>query len=141
MDTDLYADYATTVNAVIAFNPVTDICQPDFPTTANQGQADSPEGMEIGHQDVYENLARAKQLTCANYVHENLQIPPVLLMHGTADDTVSYHQSIRLYKKLVETKKDATLYIIEGAKHGDVAYYTDDNLARVIAFVRQNLRK
>lgn len=35
LDTDLFADSATTVNAVVAFNPVTDICQPDFPTTAN----------------------------------------------------------------------------------------------------------
>ncbi|MCP0887549.1 alpha/beta hydrolase [Ligilactobacillus sp. WILCCON 0076] len=141
LDSDLYSEYSAEVNAVVAFNPVTDICQPDFPTTPNQGKADSPEGMEIGNKDVYENPTLSEKLICTNYISEKVSIPPVLLMHGAADDTVSYNQSIRLYKKLLETRKDATFYVIEGAKHGDVAYYTDENLDRVEAFIRGNLRK
>lgn len=54
-DSGLYHNYVNTVSGVVAFNPVTDICQAEFPTTANQGQADSPEGLEIGHKNVYEN--------------------------------------------------------------------------------------
>ena len=107
----------------------------------NQGKADSPEGMEIGNKDVYENPALSAKLICTNYINENSSIPPVLLMHGTADDTVSYNQSIRLYKKLLETGKDASFYVIKGAKHGDVAYYTDENLKRVEEFIRKNIRK
>ena len=119
MDTDVYKEYSCKVNAVVDLYGVSCVkIKEDFPTTPNQGEPDSPEGLEIGSTNVYEHPELSDQITCMNYVKKELPSPPVLMMHGIADDTVAPNQSIQLYKKLKEEEKDATFYLVEGADHG-----------------------
>lgn len=139
-DTDVYGEYSCKVKAIVDFYGVTDVRQKeDFPTTLNQGEPDSPEGMLIGRKDVYENPDLSIPITCANYVREDVACPPILIMHGQADDTVSYRQSVRLYKKLLEEQKDVTFYVIENATHGDNAFWTSQNLDIVEEFLKKHL--
>jgi acetyl esterase/lipase len=42
---------------------------------------------------------------------------PVLLIHGTADEVVSYRESVRMHEALVAAGKPAELLLIEGAPH------------------------
>ena len=49
------------------------------------------------------------------------------MMHGLADDLVAPEQSIRLYKKLREEDKEVEFYLVENAKHGDPAFWTEKN--------------
>ena len=103
MDTEIYSGVSCSVKAIVDLYGVTDICQKtDFPTTPNQGEPDSPEGMLIGGNNVYEHPELSDPVIISNYVKEEKEIPPILMMHGTADDTVSCDQSIRLYKKFLE---------------------------------------
>lgn len=43
-------------------------------------------GMLIGKKNVYEYLELSNAVTCMNYVNKETEIPPVLMMHGLADD-------------------------------------------------------
>ena len=54
MDTDVYKEYSCKVNAVVDLYGVSCVkIREDFPTTPNQGEPDSPEGLEIGSKNVY----------------------------------------------------------------------------------------
>ncbi len=138
LDTDVYGEFSCGVKAVVDFYGVTDVRQKeDFPTTLNQGEPDSPEGRLIGEKNVYEHPELSVPITCAGYVRKEAEIPPILIMHGTGDDTVSWRQSVRLYKKLREEEKDVTFYVIEGATHGDNAFWTTENLDIVEKFIKK----
>ena len=127
------------MKAIVDLYGVTDICQKeDFPTTANQGQPDSPEGMLIGGKDVYEYPELSQPTIITNYVKADKKIPPVLMMHGTDDDMVSCNQSIRLYKKFLEEGKDVTFYLVKNAGHGDIAFWTEKNMDIIDAFIRRH---
>ena len=43
-------------------------------------------GMLIGKKNVYEYPELSNAVTCMNYVNKETEIPPVLMMHGLADD-------------------------------------------------------
>lgn len=69
MDTDVYGEYSCKVNAIVDFYGVTCVqIKEDFPTTLNQGEPDSPEGMLIGKKNVYEYPELSNAVTCMNYV-------------------------------------------------------------------------
>jgi dipeptidyl aminopeptidase/acylaminoacyl peptidase len=42
---------------------------------------------------------------------------PVLLVHGTADQVVSYRQSVRMHEVLMAAGKPAELLLLDGAPH------------------------
>lgn len=140
MDTDVYGEYSCKVKAVVDFYGVTDVrVKEDFPTTLNQGEPDSPEGMLIGGRDVYENPHLSDPIACAGYVSAEKEIPPILIMHGEADDMVSCRQSIRLYKKLLEEGKEVAFYLVKNAAHGDIAFWTEDKMDIVEKFIRSHM--
>lgn len=90
---------------------MTDVCQKeDFPTTLNQGEPDSPEGKLIGGNNVYEHPELSVPVTCANYVEKATPIPPILMMHGTGDDTVSETERTSLQKTSRRRKRRYILY-------------------------------
>lgn len=136
MDTDVYGEYSCKVKAIVDFYGVSCVqIKEDFPTTPNQGEPDSPEGMLIGRKNVYEHPKLSDPVTCMNYVKKDVPIPPVLMMHGLADDLVAPEQSIRLYKKLREEEKEVEFYLVENAKHGDPAFWTEKNMDVVEQFI------
>lgn len=138
MDTESYSGASCSVKAIVDLYGVTDICQKtDFPTTPNQGEPDSPEGMLIGGNNVYEHPELSGPVIISNYVKAEKEIPPILMMHGTADDTVSCDQSIRLYKKFLEEGKNVTFYLVENAGHGDIAFWTEKNMDIIDGFIRK----
>ena len=140
MDTDVYGEYSCKVNAIVDFYGVTCVqIKEDFPTTLNQGEPDSPEGMLIGKKNVYEYPELSNAVTCMNYVKKETEIPPVLMMHGLADDLVAPEQSIRLYKKLREEDKEVEFYLVENAKHGDPAFWTEKNMDIVEKFLKAHM--
>lgn len=138
MDTDVYGEYSCKVTAIVDFYGVSCVqIKEDFPTTLNQGEPDSPEGMLIGGKNVYEHPELSDPVTCMNYVKKDVPMPPVLMMHGLADDMVAPEQSIRLYKKLREEEKEVEFYLVEQAEHGAPAFWTEKNMDIVEEFVKK----
>ena len=69
--------------------------------------------------------------------HVSGAVPPVLTVHGTADDVIPYSQSVRLHEALSNAGVSNQLVPIEGAHHGD---FTAAQIERAYAAVRSFLR-
>jgi acetyl esterase len=52
------------------------------------------------------------------YYHVQKGMPPVLLIHGTADELVAYEQSVRMLEKMHGAGVASELYTVQGGKHG-----------------------
>ncbi len=61
-------------------------------------------------------LDLAKRFSPINYVRKD--VPPVLAIHGDADDTVPYQQSVRLVNALKHAGAKAELITLPSGKHG-----------------------
>ncbi len=57
-----------------------------------------------------------KSVSPINYITKNS--PPIFIVHGNADPTVSYQQSVVLHKKLVELGVKTKFITVEGGVHG-----------------------
>ncbi len=69
-------------------------------------------------------------------------VPPILIQHGRKDHRVPVQQSLIFAEKLqqsVPTDRFA-LDILENADHGDKLFETDENMARVFAFLDTHLK-
>ena len=62
---------------------------------------------------------RAADMSPYLQVRSGQQYPPMLLLHGTADTVVPYHQSVKMRDRLVEHGVDAQLVLVDGAEHED----------------------
>ena len=79
-----------------------------------------------------EAQARAASAIC----HVGKDTPPFMLLHGTDDPVVNIHeQSDAMYDRLVECGVRAEYLRLEGAGHGDAAFYQDEVKARVLDFL------
>jgi dipeptidyl aminopeptidase/acylaminoacyl peptidase len=51
-------------------------------------------------------------------LHVNKKSAPFLFLHGTADQTVPYQQSVEMMSRLKAAGVRAALFTAEGARHG-----------------------
>ncbi|MGZ1294082.1 alpha/beta hydrolase family protein [Lactobacillus delbrueckii] len=109
------------------------------PTTINHLQADSPEGMEMGHVDLRENSDLRRKLSVECNISKDTDIPPVLIIHGTKDRTVNTIGSTDLYLKLKECGKEASYILIKGADHGGGEFTSPAVLKELDAFIKHVL--
>jgi dipeptidyl aminopeptidase/acylaminoacyl peptidase len=63
--------------------------------------------------------------------------PPILIMHGDADDVVPIQQSEEFYRALKAANVRADFFIVKGGAHN---FVTLDNLARVKEFFDREIR-
>ena len=63
--------------------------------------------------------AFARSVSPINYVKKTS--PPTFIVHGDADPTVPYQQSVELHKKLVESGVKSEFITVEGGLHGKFA--------------------
>lgn len=75
----------------------------------------------------------------ASYVTANF--PPALIQGGTADEIVPYRGSLDFAQHVnsVCGEARAVLQSLEGAKHGDDEYNSDENIDRIFAFLDKHL--
>ncbi|MGN6418189.1 MAG: alpha/beta hydrolase fold domain-containing protein [Pseudobacter sp.] len=81
--------------------------------------------------DKAKDPAFIKSVSPINFVNKNN--PPVFIVHGDADPTVPYQQSVDLHKKLVEAGVKTEFMTIEGGKHGGFPKEKASELNRAIA--------
>ena len=61
----------------------------------------------------------------------------VAMVQYRGSEVVSFGQSCMLYDKLVQCKKEATFYAIENAHHGGRAFWSDQILDIIEAFIKR----
>lgn len=125
------------VKAVAAFNPALDLVS--FGKRAPNAAANSvAEFLGATYSEKPELWAEATPLT-----HVSRNSAAFLFLHGTADATVPYQQSVDMMNKLKAAGVEAELFTAEGAGHGffNRPPWFDPTLTRMEAFfVRRLLR-
>ena len=123
--TNLFPGISGEVQGLINFFGSTDFTFADSnPMTGDRhNKPDSPEGMEMGGVDLNERTDLMEKLTVACNIFEDTQVAPMLIFHGTADTVVNCRCSVNLYRRLIEMKKDAMLYIMKGSGHGGPEFF------------------
>ncbi len=66
--------------------------------------------------------------------------PPVMLLHGTADQLVPSSESEAMYEALERCGVPAELYLLEGAHHNDAPFVQDCMKERMLEFLSQHLK-
>ena len=66
--------------------------------------------------------------------HVKEHMPPFLIMHGSNDRLVSPVQSEQLFKALTEKGNQATYVTVEGAGHGDLYWFQQPVIERVVSW-------
>jgi acetyl esterase/lipase len=131
------ADESTAVQAVVGFAPVTDFEQ-ELPirgglSTSLQALHDRPKEITP------ESLAILRETSPINHVKRGL--PPFLILHGDADKTVPFQQSLNFQQRLQAHGARCDLITIPGAPHGLLTWskFDPDYAARWIAWLREVL--
>jgi acetyl esterase/lipase len=96
------------VAAVVNFYGITDVedilAGPNVREFATKWIPSNPEGADL-----------ARRLSPIGYVRKD--VPPVLSIHGTADETVPYEHAVTLTKALRDAGADAEMISVSGGKH------------------------
>ena len=107
-------DDSVRVQAVVGFAPLTDFVQ-ELPKRGNilgraqRGLLNRPEALTP------ESVGMLRALSPINHIRAGL--PPFLILHGDADGSVSYEQSIIFQKKLRDEGVRCDLITLPGAPH------------------------
>ena len=109
-----------------------------YPSNINHTAPDSLEGLLIGGKNVLENRDLAEKTFVTNYLYEDRETPPLLIMHGGSDMLVPFNQSARLYRRMKELKKDVTMIKLVGSNHGFAGFQCEEALDMVDKFIRMN---
>ena len=83
-----------------------------------------PSAVLLGVDRIEGNEDAARKASCAAYITESVELPPVLLLHSEYDPIVSVENSQTLYDKLTETGHEVWFFEIRGnADHGGATFY------------------
>ncbi len=83
-----------------------------------------PSAVLLGVDNIEDHEELAKKASCSMYISENIELPPVLLIHSDGDPIVSVENSRSLYEKLITTGHSALYYELEETDaHGGAVYY------------------
>lgn len=83
-----------------------------------------PSAVLLGIDKIEGNEELAEKASCSMYITENIELPPILLIHSEYDSVVSVENSRTLYEKLITSHHNADYYELEeNDAHGGAVYY------------------
>jgi acetyl esterase/lipase len=128
-------DQSSALQAAVVYFPVTDF----FAMAGSASPLPGPNPVTglLGYPiEQHPDAARqAMPLT-----HVNPAAPPFLIVHGDVDPLVPHAQSEALHTALTQAGVASTLIILPGALHEDPAFWSDDTLGKIRAFLDSTLR-
>ena len=83
----------------------------------------------------------AREASCGAHVFTGRPLPPVLMLHGDADDDVDVSNSRELYRILSDHGKEVDYYEVIGERHGGGTWWSEPILDIVESFLRRNLKE
>jgi acetyl esterase/lipase len=103
---------SSAVQAVAAFNPALDL------TGMGKAGSENAQGALLRFLGKSYNEAPELYKEASPFTHVNAKAPPFLFLHGTADQTVAYEQSVMMQHELHKAGRHAELMTATGAEHG-----------------------
>jgi acetyl esterase/lipase len=132
------ADEQTSVAAVIAFAPPTDLVSlVNIQGAPAEGIFRNLFGAEISGDQMRQTISDVSPNN-----HLTTAVPPILLVHGTKDQTVPYQQSVDFQAKMRELSVPCELITIENAPH-DVRQWQNfdpDFRRKIVSWLKQILK-
>lgn len=123
-------DQSSRVTCVVdLYGPADMLTIGDFPSQLDHKSANSPESRLIGGA-ILENREAARSASPVAYITKD--DPPFLIIHGSNDQTVPYHQSVELDDQLTKAGVPSLFITVEGGGHG--GFRSEELNERVKAF-------
>lgn len=97
--------------------------------------AKSPEGQLLG--DAPSNLVDIAKIASPT-TYADAKAPVTLLLHGLQDSNVPNEQSVLLHNALDNAKVNNKLVLVEGARHGDPVFDSEQYVNQVSQFLAEN---
>lgn len=141
LDDGLYNEMSAEVNAIINYNAPVDLYEMrEIESKWESKGKTSPGKLLVGvtSDENYQELI--EKTNTANFIDKNVNIPPVLIMHGDKDGLVPFAQSEILAKALDDSGKEYEYYMIEGSDHSGPSFFSEEAYDIVEAFVCKNLK-
>jgi acetyl esterase/lipase len=128
-------EFSDSVSVVVDFYGPTDLAQinnaPRHPDMTKD-KDNIPEDILFGGV-VMEHPEIAQVGNPINYVTEEKELPPILIMHGDCDSVVPFNQSLLMYEKLTKCEKVVEFYKVTGAGHGEF-FWTAETIDTAVKF-------
>lgn len=112
--TEEYSGFSDAVQAAVECFGPTDL-EPLFRRRQESGGIDLAK--ITGLRDEAAQVALLRELSPCCILKDGLPCPPVLLLHGSADELVPYEQGETMYRAMVDAGLDAEMICIDGAPH------------------------
>jgi acetyl esterase/lipase len=123
-------DQSSRVTCVVdEYGPADMLTIGDFPSQLDHKSANSPESRLIGGA-ILENREAARSASPVAYISKD--DPPFLIIHGSNDQVVPYHQSVELDEQLTTAGVPTLFITVDGGGHG--GFRSDELNQRVKAF-------
>lgn len=134
-------DLSDSVKVVVDFFGPTDLTQihnaPRNPIFEKDLE-NSPEDILFGGS-VVDHPEIAQVGNPIQYVSEEKNLPPFLIVHGDRDAMVPFNQSVLMVEKLQKCKKEVEFYKVCGADHG-IFFWSNELLDIVEEFIGRHLK-
>lgn len=99
-----------------------------------------PSAVLLGVDEIEGNEDLAEKASCSMYIREDIELPPVLLIHSEFDPIVSVENSRTLYEKLSDTHHEVYYYELENNDaHGGATYYDSKVLDIIQEFCEKHM--
>lgn len=131
LDTDADSKIVSKVNGIISY------CAP---TDMFLSEGDGPMEDLLGTDNVTSVPDLAKSASCATYLSNERNIPPILMFHGLQDELVGIEHSRNFFDKLKQFDKKVDYYELENEGHCCPTFWGNDILDIVEKFVKQNCK-
>lgn len=99
-----------------------------------------PSAVLLGVDRIEGNEEIARKASCGMYITEDIQLPPVLLIHSEYDPIVSAENSRVLYERLTKTNHAVDYYeLADHDAHGGMTFYDSKILNIIQEFCNRNI--
>jgi len=85
-----------------------------------------------------EHMELLEEMSPLRIIRKNQKYPPILILHGDADDVVPYDESLNMYKALLDNGYDAEMIHVENASH-EHSFWSRELLAEITDFIKRKL--
>ena len=133
--TEEYPEYSDSVSVAIdCFGPTDLVRLSKFAEAA--GSLSLFEGLVGGK--LSDHMELLEEISPVRIIRKNKKYPPILILHGDADELVPYDESLIMYKALLDNGYDAEMIRVENAPH-EHSFWSRELLAEITDFIKRKL--
>ena len=120
------------------YGPTNLYTMPDSLSALDHQSQHSPEGMVIGGFDTKIHKDKSLAASIDTYLHEGMEVVPLLIIHGSKDRYVPFRQSLDFYQETQKFNYDVTMVKINNSDHGGSAFFAPNVYAHILDFLKRN---